>query len=165
MLTALSLTLLTCLCTVAEAPVFPIQVTGEWRVELGAAAVKGVTLSKPVAFDVAPPRRVSVKDEPHASLPLYNPDAGVGRGAKPRGIQTIECTTPGGLYPESLRQGGTGDAAPVFTEGKDYQLAELGSFGRAWKARIAEDRNIHRLRCRSRPVDTIAVDASGTARS
>lgn len=168
MLTALSLTLLTCLCAVAEVPVFPIQVVGDWRVELGAATVKEVTLSEPVVFDITPPQRVSVKDEQHASLPLYNPDAGGwARGAKPRGIQTIECTTPGRLYPESLRvKAARGDAAPVFTEGKDYQLEpNWGSFGRVEGGRIDEGQEIFiDYAYEVDRLDTIAVNTSGTAR-
>ena len=66
-------------------PVFPIRVTGEWRVELGPGAAAGVSLEQAVLLDITPPGRISVQDEHHETLGVYNPHAGGwARGAPAR---------------------------------------------------------------------------------
>lgn len=168
MITPMSLTLLACLCAVAQEPVFPVQIIGDWRIELGPATAGGVTLSEAAVLDISPPRRIAVRDEHHAALPVYNPDAGGwARGAKPKCIQTEECTTPGRLYPETLRlKAGKGDGAVVYTAGKDYQVEPAwGSFGRIEGSAIGEGQEVYiDYEYEADRLDTIAINAAGEAR-
>ena len=149
-------------------PVFPIRVTGEWRVELGPGAAAGVSLEQAVLLDITPPGRISVQDEHHETLGVYNPHAGGwARGAKPRGIQTEECTATGKLYPETLRvKAAAGENAAVFVEGTDYQLEPFwGTFGRIEGGAIGEGQEVF-IDYAYEPdrLDTIALNAAGEAR-
>ncbi|OQC05995.1 MAG: GDSL-like Lipase/Acylhydrolase [Candidatus Hydrogenedentes bacterium ADurb.Bin101] len=152
----------------APAPVFSLQVTGDWRVELGPGEAGGVSLAQAASFEITPPERTIVRDERHAVLPLYNPKAGGWvRGAKPRGIQTEECTATGKLYPETLRiKAGPGDAPVVFVEGKDYQIEPFwGTFGRVEGGAIGNNQEVF-IDYAYEPdrLDTLAVNTSGEAR-
>ncbi len=167
MLTTLSVALASILCVGVSDPVFPIQVKGAWRVELGPGAAGGVSLEKAVTLDITPPERIAVRDEHHNSLPLYNPQAGGwARGAKPKGIQTEECTATGKLYPETLRiKAGPAESAVVFTQGKEYQLEPFwGTFGRIEGGAISETQEVF-IDYDYEPdrLDTVAVNAAGEA--
>ncbi len=167
MITALSVVLGAIFCAGVSDPVFPCQVKAAWRVEIGPGVAGGVSLEKAVLFDIAPPERVAVRDERHDALPLYNPRAGGwARGAKPRGIQTEECTATGKLYPETLRvKAAPGKNVTVFVSGTDYELEPFwGTFGRIEGGAIAADQAVY-LDYDYEPdrLDTIAVNAAGEA--
>jgi lysophospholipase L1-like esterase len=167
MITALSITVLVLFGENAQDPAFPVRLAGDWRVEVEAGTWGAVTLAQAAAFDIAPPQRVAVRNERQASLPVYNPSAGGWtRGAKPRGIQTEECTTPGKLYPETLRvKAGQEDNAITFTEGKDYLLEpSWGTFGRIEGGAIGENQEVY-IDYDYEPdrLDTIAINAAGEA--
>lgn len=164
----LCLMLLAAFCSNTPDPTFPVRLAGDWRIEIGPGTAGRAILAKATTFNITPPHLITVRGEHHASLPVYNPNAGGwARGAKPRGIQTEECTSPGKLYPETLRvKAGQEDNAMVFTEGKDYLLEpSWGSFGRIEGGAIGEGREVYiDYDYEADRLDTIAINAAGEAR-
>ncbi|OQB34648.1 MAG: GDSL-like Lipase/Acylhydrolase [Candidatus Hydrogenedentes bacterium ADurb.Bin179] len=151
----------------APTQVFPLQVTGDWRVVIGPGEAGGVSLAQSVSFDIASPERISIQNERHATLPMYNPHAGGWvRGAKLRGIQTEECTATGKLYPDTLRvKAGQGESSTVFVEGKDYQLEPFwGTFGRIEGSSIGDSQEIY-IDYTYEPdrLDTLGINTAGEA--
>lgn len=163
-----SLAFLSCCCGGASPEVFPIKIIADWRVEIGPGSAGGAALVEPVVFDITPPGRIAVRDEHHPSLPVYNPGVGGwARGAKPRGIQTEECTATGRLHPETLRvKSATGKEGVVYVADRDYQLEPFwGTFGRIEGSAISEDQEVF-LDYEYEPdrLDTLAVNDAGEAR-
>jgi lysophospholipase L1-like esterase len=116
-------------------------VAGDWDVR--------VTVTEPRATEavlrVSPPPVLTVSDERHGKLPVFNPRAGGWvRGAQLRGVQAQETTTPGLLVAETLvLRAGRGADATVFERGKDYQVDEQwGTFGRTTNSAIKADQEV-----------------------
>ena len=94
---------------------------------------------------VGPPTLITVTAERHASLPLFNPNAGGWiKGAQLHGVQAQETTTPGLLEADSftLRAGPEPDAA-LFQRGQDYVMDPAwGTFGRTTNDLIQPDQPV-----------------------
>ncbi len=166
--TIVSLALFSLVCGQNAEEFIPIRLAGDWRVEIGPGMVGEGMSFDAVSFEIARPKRIAVRDELHPTLPLFNPNAGGwAKGAKPRGIQTEECTATGKLYPETFRiKAERGDSSLVFAEGKDYQLDPYwGTFGRVEGSAIREDQPVY-LDYDYEPdrLDTIAVNDQSEAR-
>ncbi len=145
-----------------------IAVTGDWQVKVGPGHVKlagrDIKLGTPVTVTIAPPEVVQVRDEEHASLPVYNEQAGPWmRGVHPNALNAQECVATGLLVPGSLKvKAGPGDAE-VFEAGKDVKVEEFWTgVGRIEGSRIAEGQKVYLdydyVPCR---LDSIVVDAKG----
>ncbi len=163
--TLTSLALLSCIWTAVSEPVLPMRVVENWRIEIGPGVAGSITVDASVSFDIEPPQHIVVEDEKHDALPMFNPKAGGwAKGAKPRGIQTEECSATDRLHPETLRvKDKPGKDPTVFTMGKDYELDPFwGTFGRIEGGIIAADQPVF-LDYEYEPdrLDTIAVDATG----
>lgn len=146
-------------------PMCIVYSTDVGRVVIGPGTVGAITVDVAFSFDVEMPRHIVVKDEKHDALPMFNPKAGGwAKGAKPRGIQTEECSATDRLHPETLRvKDKPGKDTTVFTLGKDYELDPFwGTFGRIEGSAIAADQPVF-LDYTYEPdrLDTIAVDATG----
>jgi lysophospholipase L1-like esterase len=116
-------------------PGVELKLVGAWAVEVHFDA------GRTQVVNVPPPQWVEVKDEKHASLPVFNPRAGGWlKGVQLRGVRAQETTTPYLLDPASLAVQGSAEAdAETFEKGKDYE-ADLswGTVGRLPAGRIKE---------------------------
>jgi lysophospholipase L1-like esterase len=117
------------------------NLVGDWEVE--------VTVNEPIPLKatvrVAPPILMRVSVERYEGLPEFNPNAaGWIKGRQLRGVQAMECTTPGLLDPTSFSLGrGPEPDAPVFERGKDYELDPVwGTFGRTTNGLIKPDQAV-----------------------
>ena len=96
---------------------------GDWRLRLMLTAHR-----QHVEVEVTPPEPLAVTDEPHASLPEFNPDAaGWTKGDKLLALLAQETTTPGLLHAESVvvttTSAGRGEAAAL-ARGVDFEIDE-----------------------------------------
>lgn len=138
--TCLALLLLAWPILAASAPVAPpaakLELTGPWQIRVELPAVPAPLTA---VLDIPPAALVSIVDERHDRLPLFNPKAGGWvKGAQLREVRAQETTTPFLLDPASLVvRSGPGPDAPVLTRGTDYE-ADLnwGTFGRLATGRI-----------------------------
>jgi len=146
----------------------PIELAGDWQVKVGPGQVtlngRAITLAAPVIVDIAPPAVVSVHDEEHAGLPVYNEKAGPWmRGLHPNALNAQECVCTGLLVPGSLKVKAGPGAAEDFTAGTDFQMEEYWTgVGRIEGSRIAENQKVwldyDYVPCR---LDSIVIDAAG----
>ena len=114
---------------------------GDWEVR--------VTVDEPRSLSttvrVNPPPLVTVTAERHASLPLFNPNAGGWvKGAQLHGVQAQETTTPGLLDPDSfILRAGPEPGAALFQRGEDYEIDPAwGTFGRTTNGVIKPDQAV-----------------------
>ena len=152
MLACLSLLML----SVAGEPVATVRVTGAWTVE----AVS-------TSFDIAPPKRESARNEAHAGIPVFNPQAGGWiKGARLKNLIAEECTATGALVPDTLRLKPAPDADTAFVSGVDYDLDPFwGTFGRLEGGAIAEGQTVYAdYEYEHSRLDSIAMDKSGMLR-
>ncbi|NLV39975.1 MAG: SGNH/GDSL hydrolase family protein [Candidatus Hydrogenedentes bacterium] len=157
--------------TLLSATVLPVTVTGPWAVETGAATVTvgGTTLdvTGPAAFEIAPPKRETMRGEAYAGIPVFNPKAGGWvKGARLKPLIAEECTATGALVPDSLRLRPAPDADTVFTPGVDYDLDPFwGTFGRLEGGAIREGQTVYAdYAYELSRLDSIAADATGALR-
>lgn len=146
----------------------PVRAVAPWRIEVGPGTVlvdgREIAVSEAIAFDVAPPQTVEVRNEQHATLPVFNPDTGGWRkGARPNALVTVECTATGLLFPESVRVKPAPDGAP-FALDTDYAMDPFwGTVGRLEGGVIGADQPVYidydYQPCR---LDSVYADASGT---
>ncbi len=141
------------LCSSMSAPALenalPMQITGPWTVEIGPGKLSldtgTITVSKPASFTIRTPERVSIKDEKHDTLPVFNDTAGGWvKGARPRQIITMECTAAGALYAQTLRvKSAAGDGRPFILD-KDYRVEPFwGTVGRVEGGAIPADQPVY----------------------
>ncbi len=120
-------------------PPVELTLTGDWQIQVVAMLDNGATLTN--AVDVPPPNWLTVTAERHASLPLFNPQAGGwAKGARLQALLAQECTTPHLLQPASLvlRLGPEPDA-PLLAMGQDYDAdLDWGTFGRRADGNVKE---------------------------
>jgi len=146
----------------------PVEIAGDWQVKVGPGQVgldgRDIALDQPVTVTVAPPAVVSVRDEEHAALPMYNAKAGPWmRGRHPKALQAQECVATGLLVEGSLKlKAGPGEAE-VYVPGQDYDLETYWTgFGRNEGGRITAEQKVYvdydYVPCR---LDSIVVDAEG----
>ena len=146
----------------------PVAVAGDFTVRVGPGEVetagKSVTVEEAVVLQVAPPECVTVTDEAHQRLPLFNNKAAPWiRGAKLRGVITQETTAAGMLVPDSVRVKLAKGDAPALAPDKDYAIdRRWGTFGRLEGGAIGEGTPVYVDYqygvCR---IDSVTVDASG----
>ncbi len=140
-------------CSSLSAPALedalPIQITGPWTVEAGPGKLQNgthvIAVPKAVSLTVKPAEHVSIKDEKHDTLPVFNENAGGWvKGARPNQIITMECTAAGALYPETLRvKPAPGDAAPFIVD-KDCRMDPFwGTVGRIEGGAIRADQPVY----------------------
>lgn len=149
------------------APARQIEVVGDWqlRVNHGTFRVgrKTVRVLSDTVLTVHPAERIVVRDERHASLPVFNASsAGWGKGDRFGAVVTVETTAPGLLDPATVRvKSGPGDAAS-YARGTDYDLDdEWGTFGRL-NGKIAEGTPVWcDYEASAYRIDTIVVDRAG----
>ncbi len=117
------------------------SLVGDWEVEVKVDEPRSLSTT----VGVSPPPLVTVVAERHASLPVFNPNAGGWvKGAQFHGVQAQETTTPGLLEADSftLRDGPEPGAA-LFQHGKDYEIdLAWGTFGRTTNAVIKPDQAV-----------------------
>ncbi|HOX58950.1 MAG TPA: GDSL-type esterase/lipase family protein [Candidatus Paceibacterota bacterium] len=114
-----------------------LKLAGDWKVV--------VTVNEPHArtktVRVSPPEIVNVVAEKHASLPVFNPNAGGwAKGAQLSGVRAQETTTPYLLDPASLvlRAGPKRDSL-VLRRGQDYEAdLDWGTIGRCPQSALKE---------------------------
>ena len=155
----------------AAAATIPVDVSGDWTVRIGPGRIerdgKTAVLARAADVPVAPAVSVTVRDERHERLPLFNPNAGGwAKGARLRGVAAEECTAKGMLDPASLRlKAGPGPSGEVLGAPGDYDIdLEWGTFGRAAGGKVTEATPVwadyvHGL---SR-IDSVVVGADGKA--
>lgn len=121
-----------------------------WQLQVTVRPVTGVAhpMGKAISatLNVPPPISREVIYEKHASLPLFNPQAGGWvKGARLGALLAQECTTPHLLAPESLQlRAGTEADAPLLKEGEDYAADLLwGTLGRLPNGRIGEGQPVY----------------------
>jgi lysophospholipase L1-like esterase len=146
----------------------PIEIAGDWQVKVGPGEVRlngrEIKLADPVIVDIAPPQVVQVRDEEHASLPMYDEKAGPWmRGLHPTPLVAQECVCTGLLVPGTLKVKAGPGAAEVFQPDKDIKVEEYWTcIGRIEGSRIAENQKVwldyDYVPCR---LDSIVVDAEG----
>jgi lysophospholipase L1-like esterase len=146
----------------------PIELAGDWQVKVGPGQVtlngRAITLAQPVIVDIAPPQVVSVRDEEHPRLPMYNEKVGPWmRGLHPQALVAQECVATGLLVPGSLKVKAGPGGAEVFEPGQDVKVEEYWTgVGRLEGSRIAENQKVwldyDYVPCR---LDSIVMDAAG----
>lgn len=165
MTTAFVLSLLTAVGAWASEPMVNLRIVDDWRVELSAA---GVDTAESVMLEIAPPQRVTVTDEHHRRLPLFNPHAGGwARGAKPYGIQTEECCAPGKIYVDTFRVKRAVRRNPsVYEPTVDYLFdTDWGTFGRVEDGSIRESQSVYiDYVYETDRLDTIGMNEAGDLR-
>jgi len=152
---------------VAGQAMMPARVVDAWRVEVGpgtvTAAGRAIELREAVVVDIAPPERVSVKDECHTAVPVFNNNTGGWlKGARLRMLKAEECSATGLLHPDSVRIKGALGGAPL-EPGRDYGLDPFwGTFGRLEGGAITARQTLYAdYDYDTSRLDTISVDASG----
>jgi len=146
----------------------PIEVAGDWQVKVGPGQVtlngRDIRLDDPVTVTIAPVAVVSVRDEEHGSLPVYNEQAGPWmRGLHPTALLAQECVCTGLLVPGSLKVKSGPGTAEAFEPGRDVKVEEYWTgVGRVEGSRIAENQKVwldyDYVPCR---LDSIVMDAEG----
>lgn len=146
----------------------PVSVEGDFTVRVGPGEIevdgRVVKVAEPVVLEIAPADSRTVTDERYGKLPVFDPEAAPWiKGAKLRGVQTLETTAADMLDPESVRlKAGPGDAE-VFEADKDYGIdLRWGTFGRLEGGAIGAEQPVyadyrHGV-CR---IDSIILDAAG----
>jgi len=117
---------------VAPLHVATLELVGPWDVRVRVGSVDAVLTIPPASI-------VSIQNEKHESLPLYNATAAAfWRGAKLKALATKETTAADGLAPGSLVVKLSPDGAPL-TLGTDYDLeTKWANVGRLAGGAIAE---------------------------
>jgi lysophospholipase L1-like esterase len=148
----------------------PIRVSGPWSVAVGPGSVtlhgQQVTVADEVTLEVPPAPVVAVRDEAHASLPVFNEHTGGWmKGARLAKLITQECSATGLLIPGSVRVKPEGGGAP-FALGRDFQMdgfwatvgrIEAGAIGANQRVLIDYDYSPCRL-------DSVVADERGRLR-
>ena len=174
-MTFASLVLLTGVCASDALPALenamPLRVAGPWVVEVGPGTVEvddtRMEIEQAVTLHVEPPPLVTVQNERHAALPVFNPKTGGWRkGARLEELIAQECTATGLLLPETLRIRSCEDPTVVYEVGKDYQLDPFwATFGIVEGSAIKPDQPVlvdyayHPCR-----LDNIVLNANGGVR-
>ena len=146
-----------------------LRVTGDWQIQvtvrLDAAKPGGGVKTVTETLAVSPAALLTIKAERHASLPLFNAQAGGwSKGPALQGVRAQECATLHLLVPGSLtlRTGPEADA-PLLELGKDY-AADLawGTFGRLAGGRIREGQAVFAsYQCGELRIDSVILTPEG----
>ena len=149
----LALILLTFVVTASNAGAAPaagsISVTAPWQVTVAAgvyhAGSATAVVKKSAVIVVEAPAPVTVHDEKHTALPIYNPKAsGWSRGQKMLKLVAMECTKFGMLDPTSVVVRSASTEETVFHKGVDYDFdPDWATFGRLENGAILPDREVY----------------------
>lgn len=146
-----------------------IDVTGPWTVVVRAGAyhvgARAVRVAHATTLTVGAPSSVTVVDEKHGPVPVYNAAlAPWGRGDRLNALITCETTAMDLLEPESLVVKAEPGSGKPLAVGKEYDVdTRWGSFGRtaAWPADapmyLDYRAGLHRI-------DTVAVLKGGAVK-
>lgn len=119
-----------------------LAITGEWTVEVSVRRSHSVVAS----LQITPPTMITVSEEKHDSLPMFNPEAsGWAKGAPLQGVRAQEATTPFLLEPDSLalHTGPTADAS-LLRQGYDYAVdLNWGTLGRLPTGQLKADQPVY----------------------
>jgi lysophospholipase L1-like esterase len=145
-----------------------LEIAGEWQVMILPGTVlvgeKKVRITEPATLDVPPATLVTVRDEKHDSLPLFDANAAPWmKGARLKQLDTFETTAAGMLVPESfVLKSGPGDA-PKYVQGKDYALeAQWATVGRLAGGGIPEGKPVWMdYECGWGRIDSVVVNRQG----
>ncbi|MDR3709863.1 MAG: GDSL-type esterase/lipase family protein [Capsulimonadaceae bacterium] len=145
-----------------------IRVTGPWQVSVTAGRFTvgsdTVNVRASAAFDIAPPPLLSVQNEQHAALPVYNPTAaGWTRGAKLVKLVAMECTKRGLLDPASVVVKSAAGDGTVFKRGVDYEFEpDWATLGRLDGGAIAANQPVLvDYQYGASRIDSLVVNARG----
>jgi lysophospholipase L1-like esterase len=148
------------LISAVEAGTVRVTLSPPWTLEL----MEGTAAAQQVIVDA--PDVVTVHDERHDTLPVWDPNAAsIFRGARFDQMATAECTAAGTLVPGTVRiKSGPGEAA-AYTEGKDYALDPFwGRFGRTETSTVPEGKPVYvDYSYAKQRLDSVVLDASGKA--
>jgi lysophospholipase L1-like esterase len=125
----------------AEAPA-EFELVGDWKVQV----TVGESKERHATLRVSPPPLITVKAEKYTALPVFKPNAGGwAKGARLRGVQTQETTTPNLLDPDSfILRAGPKSKDTVFQRGRDYEIDPAwGTFGRLTNGAIKPDQKVY----------------------
>jgi hypothetical protein len=130
----------------AEArPPADFALAGDWTVVVRVPAAPGHPAAE-ATLAVPPPEAVTIRNERHDSLPMFNPNTGGWvRGAQLRGVRAQETTTPFLLDPTSLevRLSPEPDAPPL-VRGRDYEAdLDWGTVGRKEGGNLGEGQPVY----------------------
>ncbi|MFP4499626.1 MAG: SGNH/GDSL hydrolase family protein [Candidatus Hydrogenedentota bacterium] len=152
MFTLTALLLIAATATGANLPplenAMPVRIAGEWALTVGPGTVVlgGHTyeLEDRVDLEVPPVEPITVRDECHARIPVFNPErAGWAKSTRPRGITTEETTAPGLLDADSVRLKAAPGDAQVYVRGEDFDFDPVwGAFGRLEGSAIAPEQAV-----------------------
>ena len=149
----------------------PVRVTDPWTIEVGPGAVdlngRTVTLGSAVKFSIMPSPVITVQNEPHEALPVFNEKAGGwGKGTRLTPLITQECSATGALVPATLVLKPAPGAATPFTPDTDYRIDGFwATIGRVEDGPIDAQQTVY-VDYQYSPdrLDTIAADAQGHLR-
>ncbi len=106
----------------------PVRIEGPWTLVIGPGSIvlEGLTvrLDRPCRVEVTPPETVSVRDERHDAIPVYNKATPWGwtRGARLERLVTQECSATGLLHGDSVRVGLAPGGAKTLVRGRDFEI-------------------------------------------
>ena len=156
------------LSPMAGAAELPLTIAGDFVVRVGPGEVevngKRVGVLAAVDLQVAPPEVVTVTDEAHGRLPVFNDKAAPWtKGTKLRGATTLETTAADMLVPDSVRVKLAKDDGEALEPDKDYGIdRRWGTVGRLEGGRIGDATPVYVDYqygvCR---LDSVVVDAAG----
>lgn len=150
----------------------PVRVTGAWTVEVGPGSVtqdgNALSLDKAVSVAIPKPATISVRDEGHANVRVFNPStSGWRKGPRLNAVITQECSATGLVDVASVRvKPAKGDAGTVYQRGEDWDMDDSwGTFGRIEGGAISAEQKVYvdydYTPCR---LDSVAIDAAGNVR-
>lgn len=132
-----------------EANAMPVRSAGGWSVAVGPGSVlinkRSVKVPHEVTIKVTAPEVITIRDEMHGSLPLFNSAAGGWmKGVRLDKLITQECSATGLLAPDSVVVKSSAGASTQFVLGKDYQLDPLwATLGRLPDGQIKPDQPVY----------------------
>jgi len=152
-------------------PIVPVQLAGDWSIDVGPATVKingkQVKIAKPVRLEVSRPGILREKDEKHSPLLVFNEQGGGWmRGSQLRKVTRDGCAFTNLHIPDSVKVKAAKGSTSAFIADKDYRVDPFwGVLGRTAKSSIHENQTVYvdYEYCLPR-LDSIVVDQRGRVR-
>lgn len=146
-----------------------VDVTGQWTLVVRAGnyhvGSRVVHVARATTLTVGMPSSVSVTDEKHVAVPVYNPaQAPWGRGDRLNALITVETTAMDLLVPDSVVVKAEPGGGRRLVQGTDYDIdTRWGSFGRTASWPVGSPMYLD-YRAGLHRIDTIAVLKGGGVR-